>query len=143
MSQFYQDVRYTVRMLGNSPGFTAITMLILAVGIGGNTAVFTAIRALLLSPLGFRDPDRLVYVSLDNPRRNGPDSSFTLRRFEHFKTTSRSFTGVAAFLRTPEKLTLSGTAEPEAINTARVSANFFEVLGIQPILGRSFAPEED
>jgi predicted permease len=143
MGTLLQDLRYGLRMLAKNPGFTTVAVLTLGLGIGGNTAMFTVIRAVLLRPLECRDPGRLVYFSLDNPRRNGQDSSFTPERFDEMKAAARSFTGLGAFFHATEDLTLSSTGEPEALKAARVSANFLDVLRIQPILGRSFLLEED
>jgi hypothetical protein len=138
-----QDLRYSVRTLRKNPVFAATAILVLALGIGGNTAIFTVIRAVLLKPLEYRDPDRLVYLSLDNPKQNTQDVPFTLLRYEETRKTARSFSGVGAFLRSPEAMTLSGGGDAEILNGARVSANFLDILGMQPLLGRSFLGEED
>ena len=138
-----QDLRYSMRTLRKNPGFAATAILILALGIGGNTAMFTVIRAVLLKPLEYLDPDRLVYLSLDNPKQNRLDVAFTLLRYQETRNAARSFSGVGAFLRSPEAMTLSGGGDPEILNGARVSANFLDILGMQPLLGRSFLGEED
>ncbi len=125
-----------------SPAFTLTAILTLALGIGGNTAIFTLIRGVLLKPLEYRDPDRLVYFSVDNPRRNLQDLSFNSLQFDEIRASTKSFTAVGAYGR-PENVMLSKNGEPEALKGARVSANFLDVLGIKPILGRSFLREED
>jgi len=107
-------------------------VLVLTLGIGGNAAMFTVIRAVLLKPLGYREPDRLVQVS----------GGATPVRFEEMRASAQSFTGIGAF-GGEESLTLTGAAEPEVLRGARVSAGFLRILGIDPILGRSFFPEED
>ena len=133
----WQDIRYALSSMRKNRAFAAAAVLTLALGIGGNAAMFTVIRAVLLKPLAYREPDRLVYFS-----RTGQDRSFSLERFEGIRAAARSFDGLGAFGR-PENVTLSGAGEPEALKAARVSANFLDVLGIRPILGRSFLPEED
>ncbi len=126
--------------MARNPAFAITAMLILALGIGGNTAIFSVIRAVLLRPLDYRDPDRLVYFSVENRRH--PNPSFSLVQFEEMKTAAKSFTALGAYGR-PENFALSSGDEPEELKGARVSANFLDVLGIAPALGRSFLPEED
>jgi putative ABC transport system permease protein len=128
-----QDFRYAVRILLKTPVFTLVVVGSLTLGIGANTAVFTVIRVVLLKPLGYRDPDQLVRVS--------GGSSWV--RFEEMKTAARSFTELGAFLDLTENLTLSASDGPQALKAARVSANFLRILGVEPVLGRSFLPEED
>jgi predicted permease len=128
----WQDTVYALRALRMNPVFAAIAVLTLALGIGGNTAMFTVIRAVLLKPLDYRDADRLVRIS----------GGATPTRFEELRTNSQSFTGTGAF--TPqENLTLAGGTEPEVLSGVRVSGSFLEILGVKPILGRSFLPAED
>jgi hypothetical protein len=137
-----QDARYALRTMRKSVAFTLTAVVTLAVGIAGNTAMFTVIRAVLLKPLEYRDPDRLVYFSVNNPRRQLQNGSISLVQFEQLRATAKSFTGLAAYGR-PENVMFSGRGEPEALRGARVSANFLDVLGVPPVLGRSFLPEED
>ncbi len=138
----WNDVRYSLRTMRGSRAFTLTAILTLAVGIGGNTAIFTVLRAVLLKPLAYRTPDRLVYLGADHPRKNQLDVQFQLSRLEHLRK-ARSFAGLGAFGANLESMTLSGQGEPEALEGARVSANFLQVLGVAPLLGRSFLPEED
>src|SRR5262249_42723974 len=138
-----QDLRYSIRTLRKDPVFTATAILMLALGIGGNTAIFTVIRAVLLKPLEYRDPDQLVYLSLDNPKQNMQEVPFTLLRYEETRKTARSFSGVGAFLRSSEAMTFSSGGDPETLKGACVSANFLDILGIQPLHGRSFLEEEN
>ena len=139
----WQDLAYALRTMRKNPAFAVVAVLTLALGIGGNTAIFTVIHAVLLKPLQYRDPDRLVYFSVHNPRQNAPDSPFGQMRLEEMRAAARSFTGLGAFLHSAENLTLSGAGEPAALKGARVSANFLDILGVRPMLGRSFLPEED
>jgi len=134
MEAFIQDVRLGLRMLRKSPVFAAVAIFSLALGIGANTAIFTVTRAVLLKPLKYHDPDRLVLVS-------GGASSM---RFEEMRIAARSFSELGAFVNGYiEKVTLSGGAGPEVLKGARVSANFLRILGVEPVLGRSFLSEED
>jgi predicted permease len=142
LEALWQDILYALRAMRNSPTFAATAAITLALGIGGNTAAFTVIRAVLLRPLEFHDPDQLVYFSVADPRRNAVDNSFTLAQFEDMRATAKSFAGLGAYGR-PENVALSGNGGPEALKGARVSANFLDILGKQPLLGRSFLPEED
>ncbi len=138
----WQDLRYALRTMRRSPAFTVTAVLTLAVGIGGNTAMFTVIDGVLLKPLDYRDPGRLVYFSVDDPQLHWRDRSFSLDQFREMRADAKSFMAMSAYGR-PENVTLSGTGEPEMLKGARVSANFLETLGIKPLLGRSFLPEED
>jgi putative ABC transport system permease protein len=142
LETIWQDLRYSLRGLRKNPTFTFTAVVTLALGIGGNTAIFTLIRGVLLKPLEYRDPDRLVYFSIDNPRRNLQDLSFGLTQCEEMRAAAKSFTALGAYGR-PENIMLSRSGEPEALKGARVSADFLDILGIQPVLGRSFLPEED
>lgn len=139
----WSDVRYALRMARKAPLFTGCAVFILGLGIGGNTALFSIVRAVLLAPLGYYDPGRLVSITLDNPQRKVQDGPFSLGRLEEMRATARSFEGIGAFLRVPENVTLSGAGDPEALRVARVSGNFLNVLGVRPVLGRGFLPAED
>jgi predicted permease len=139
-----KDLAYASRMMRKNPAFALAAILTLALGIGGNTAMFTVIRAVLLKPLEFRDPQRLVRLSVDIPRRNVQDAGFTQERFEAMKSRAQSFTELGAFFIATENMTLSGTGtEPQALNGSRVSHDFLHILGVEPALGRSFLAEED
>src|SRR5580692_3680282 len=137
-----QDIPYALRTLRKNPAFALTAVLTLALGIGGNTAIFTVIRAVLLKPLAYRDPDRLVRVAIQNSRQPGQDCCLTLIRLEEMRH-AHSFSGLGAFFITTENLTLSGAAGPEALKAARVSADFLQILGVEPTLGRGFLAEED
>lgn len=134
-------MRYAFRLLAKSPAFAAVAIFTLAVGIGANTAIFSVANALLLRPLPYRDPGRLVLISQArklNGVRQGPLSWL---RFQQVNEQSRSFTGVAAF--TSDAFTMTGSGDPEQFRGARVSWNFLDILGVQPALGRTFTPSED
>ena len=139
----WQDVRYALSAILKSPLFALIVVLILGFGIGANTAIFTVIHAVLMKPLEYRDADRLIRLSVDNPRQGYQDVGFTLLRFEQMQATARSFAALGCFFIATEDINLSGESGPEALKGARVSGNFLEILGIVPLLGRGFLPEED
>src|SRR5438552_13810820 len=127
MEDLATDVRYGLRILPKRPTFTLTVVLTLAIGIGGNTAMFTVIRAVLLKPLEYRDPDRLVRVSVATPVR-----------WSETRAAAQSFSELGAFSGMPENLTLSRFSEPESLKGARVNANFLRLLGVEPLLGRAF-----
>jgi putative ABC transport system permease protein len=125
-------------MLAKSPGFTAVAILTLALGIGANTAIFSVANALLIRPLPYPEADRLVIVT--NSR--GPNRrAFSLLRATFLREHARSFEGFAPFVA--ENFNLTGRGDPEQLPAVRVGWNFFQVLGVGPALGRSFRPEED
>jgi putative ABC transport system permease protein len=137
------DIRYALRTARKNPAFAATAVIVLALGIGGNAAMFSVIRAVLLKPLPYKDADRLVQVSVDNPRRPAPGGAFTAQRYAEMRHTARSFAGIGVFSRFTEDMALSGAGDPEMLKGARVSANFLDVLGVRPALGRAFIPAED
>src|SRR5580704_1045655 len=136
-----RDFRYACRLLLKSPGFTVVVVLTLALGIGGNATMFSAVRAILLKPLNYRDPDQLLLVTVESPGRPGA-VSFTPIRLEEMRAAP-SIAELGSFLIGLLNVTLSGDAGPEALKAALVSANFLHILGVAPVLGRSFLPEED
>ena len=137
------DINYGLRKLRKSPVFTSTTICVLALSIGGATLFFALLRSVLLSPLPYRSPEELVVLSLDNPATRTFDQHFTVGRVEHTRDHAESFSAVGAFLKWPEVVTLSSGGDPEALVAARVSSNFFEIVGIQPMIGRGFVPDED
>jgi putative ABC transport system permease protein len=138
MGFLIQDLRYGVRMLAKSPGFTAIAILMLALGIGANTVIFSVANALLIRPLPYQDPDRLVIVT--NAR--GPNRRpFSYQRATFIQEHGQSFDGFAPFVT--ENFNVTGRGDPEQLPAARVAGNFFQVLGVRPALGRTFRAEED
>jgi len=140
---FVRDSLHSLRTLRNNPIFAITAILTLAIGIGGNTAMFTVIHSVLLKPLEFRDPDRLVYFSLESARRNVQDAALPLGRVDEMRANAHSFTAIGAYGANPENVSLSGTGDPVALRGARVSANFLDILGVQPLLGRSFTTQDD
>src|SRR3989442_8226734 len=135
-----QDARYGWRMLWKSPAFTLVAVAALALGIGASTAIFTVVNAVLLRPLPFPDQDRLVMVWEVPPHRNSPNVVQT-QNFLDWRARNRSFEAIAALHQIP--MTLTALGEPEQLLGLRVSADFFRVLGVPPLLGRTILPEED
>lgn len=129
------DVAYAFRSLGRAPGFAAVVILILGLGIGANTAVFSLVNVLLIRPLGFVEPDRLVALYEWVPQPFSPPDLIDLEREQ------QSFEGVGAFVNVPYEV--SGGDEPERVMGARISASLFPLLGVEPAFGRTFAEEED
>src|SRR5438874_7204713 len=137
MTSLLQDVRYALRMLRRSPGFTAAAVAILALGIGFNAAIFSLIDAVVLSPLsGAERPRELVELA------NGPRSTFSYPSYIGLRAGGRVFSGLAAWGTRSLGLSGSGGAA-ERIRSNVVSANYFGVLGVRPSLGRFFLPEEE
>jgi len=135
-----RHLRLALRLLAKSPGFSAIAALTLGLGIGANTSIFSVANALLLRPLAFKDPDRIVVM---DARRQGQAGSgpLTFPRFEQLSSQARSFSAIAAFCN--ETFNWTGQGDPEQLAAARVSWNFFEILGVTPSLGRAFRQQED
>jgi predicted permease len=131
-----QDIRYGVRGLRKSPGFAVAAVLLLALGIGANTAIFSLVRAVVLRPLPFPDPDRLVLIWDDMSSRGGPTRiEPTPADYVAWKKQSGSFADMAMFI--PNTYNLTGTGEPAKLPGVRTTANVFAVIGMQPILGRT------
>src|SRR5690349_12370771 len=138
-----QDLRFAFRMLRKSPGFTAVAVLTLALGIGANTAIFSVVNSALLRPLAYREPGRLYLVREIVPQlaKFAPEMDANLPDFLIWQKQVHSFADVAIAESTTAVLT--GAGEPEIIRGVRASANIFDLLGAQPALGRTFLPEED
>src|SRR5271157_1623777 len=136
------DVKYALRVLGKNPGFTAVAVLTMALGIGASTAVFSVVNAVLLRPLPFRQPDRLMMVWENWQKRGGDDRTVVSHRnFADWKAASRSFEHMTVF--TGDGVRWWVGSEPVMIRGAQVSGGFFQELGVQPFLGRGFLPDEE
>src|SRR6202140_146996 len=143
---FMQDLRYGLRMLRKNPGFTAVAVLSLALGIGANTTIFTVVNAVLLNALPVRDLPRLVEMDTVDSKTQVTQARFeklgmSFPNFQDYRRDSQVFTDLAAFM--PLAVTWSGGAEPRQLQSELVSANYFDVLGIRPARGRFFMPDED
>ena len=136
-----QDVRYAVRALGRQPGFTTAVLLTVALGVGANGAVFSAADAALLRPLPYQEPDRLVHLWQTSTAALSVKNDLSYPNFLDWRERSRSFSGLAGYHT--NRMVLIGRDQPRVLWTAKTSANFFDVLGARPALGRLFAPGED
>lgn len=134
------DLKYAVRMFRKNPGFTAVVVLTLALGIGSTTAVFSVISAVLLRPLPFKEPDRLVMVWEKREKRHEDRVVVSPGNFADWKAQSRSFESLAAMQGWSSSYMIDG--EPIEVRASCVSDEFFGVLGVQPLMGRRFLPEE-
>ncbi len=137
----WQDLRYGLRMLAKSPGFTAVAVLTLALGIGANTAIFTYVNAILLRPLPIDDPDRMVFLWATNPSQGLNRNLVSAPDFADWRHRNRAFEDLTALFGATHNLT--GVDEPVRVSSYRVSASFFPLLGVKPALGRTFLPEEE
>ncbi len=141
MNSLLRDLRYGIRMLVKSPGFTAVAVIALALGIGANSAIFSTVNAMLLRPLPYKDPDRLVEVWEHRPLQNRDRTVVSPAEFIHWREQAQSFEQITAVNFVLHNLT--GDGEPEQIQSVQVSASFFPMLGVKPIAGRTFLEEED
>ncbi len=135
-----QDLRYGVRMLLKRPGFTLVAVLTLALGIGANTAIFSVVNAILLRPLSYKEPDRLVLINHNYPKLD-LKASVSAPGYAHYRDHAQSFESVAAV--TNWNVNLTGDGEPERLQGMAVTSNFFSTLGAETARGRVFVPEED
>jgi putative ABC transport system permease protein len=136
--EMFQDVRFGIRMLLRSPGWTAVIILTLAVGVGAVTSVFSIVNAALWRPLPFDKSDRLVFIGGTDAQ--GKPTSVSAADFEDFRRQGGAFEQVAAYRG--QSLTLTGNGDPEFLQGEIVSVNFFETLGVRPAVGRIFLPED-
>src|SRR6202049_1962193 len=143
---FMQDLRYGLRMLRKNPGFTAVAVLSLGLGMGANTTIFTVVNAILLNALPVRDLPRLVQMDTVDTKTlvtqaRDEKLGMSYPNFQDYRRDNQVFTDLAAFM--PIAVTWSGGAEPRQLQAQLVSANYFDVLGLRPAHGRFFMPDED
>ena len=141
METLLKDIRYGVRGLIKRPGFTAIALITLALGIGANTAIFSVVNAVLLRPLQFKDPEQLVIVWEEATFAGFPRNTPAPANYFDWKNQNQSFSDMAASAEVSFNIT--GDGEPERVTAYAVTANFFPLFGVQPLLGRSFMHDED
>jgi predicted permease len=137
---FWQDLRYGFRMLVKSPGFTAVVVLTLGLGIGANAAIFTVVDAVLIRPLPYRNPDRLVRITSDMQKLGQRDVGISAPELFDLQKDTKAFAEVAGVL--PVNSNLTGGDEPARVETQLNSGNYFEVLGVTAALGRVFGPQD-
>jgi predicted permease len=137
----WQDIRYALRTLRKSPAFTGVAVFALALGIGANTAIFSVVNAVVLKPLPYRDPGRLALLWGNVRRMKVERRGTSYPDFVDWRSQGKSFDGMAAY--NPVGVTLTGGDEPERVKCERVSAAYFPILGVNPILGRTFLASED
>ncbi len=142
METLFKDIRYGIRSMLKRPGFTVVALIALALGIGANTAIFSLVNAVLLRPLPFTEPDRLVWV-WGNIRNAGNRASVSPPDFLDYRKENQTFEEFAASFTTPYPLNLTGRGEPERLLAAGVTGNYFNALGVKPALGRTFLLENE
>ena len=141
MTSFWQDVRYGLRLIMKAPGFAAIAILTLALGIGANTTIFSWIHSTLLNPVpGLANPDQMVSLSLGKTAENA--FPFTYPDYVALRDGQKSLSGITAY-SAPSPVNLTGKGKPERAWAAPATGNYFDVLGVRPILGRGFVPADD
>ena len=141
MDTLFADVRYALRLLRKSPGFTAVAIATLALGIGANTAIFSTVDAVLIRALPYSDPDRIVMIWEDASAIGFPKNTPAPGNYTDWARLNQSFTGVAAIRGS--SMSLTGDGVPEQLLGRAITPNFFDVLGVRPIVGRVFTTDED
>src|ERR687883_1121170 len=136
-----QDLRYGARVLRKKPGFTAVAVVTLALGVGANTAIFSVVNAVILRPLPYPEPERLVRVYEKRPKLGRTRNVVSAPDFVDWRGQNRAFDSMAAYTGWGASLTSDG--EPQRITGALASADLFRVLRAEPMLGRAFVAEED
>src|SRR5947209_1221098 len=138
----FTDLRFALRKLRQSPAFTILAMVTLAIGIGLNTAIFSLIDDLFLAPLPFKDPERLVHMYSNARERNLLELLVSIPRYQHFRDSQTIFDGFGAE-NLSTAFTLTGLGEPQQLLGGQVTSNYFDVLGVRSIRGRNFLPNEE
>ncbi|WP_321477628.1 ABC transporter permease [uncultured Paludibaculum sp.] len=141
MEKLIKDVRHALRMLARSPGFTAVAVAALALGIGANTAIFSVVNGILLQPLPYSQADRMVRLNLKFPNGNSP--SISIPKYMAWKANTPGLQYICAYNSSGPGLNLTGGSTPEQVKGIHVSADYFQVFDATPALGRVFSPEED
>ncbi|PYV36776.1 MAG: ABC transporter permease, partial [Acidobacteria bacterium] len=137
----FTDLRYGLRMLAKSPGFATVTVLTLALGIGANTSIFTVVNAVLLRPLPYKDPNRLVMVWGTHPQF--PKFSVPYPDFLDWKEQNHVFEQMGCYRSVATDYHLTGQGEPQRLQATFITSGLFSLLGVRALIGRTFLPEED
>jgi putative ABC transport system permease protein len=135
------DCGYAFRMMRKNPGFTAVAILTLALGIGANTAIFSVVHSVLLRPLPYPQGQQLIFIRQQETKLGIPDISFSVKEIEDYRAQNRTLSGLVEYHAM--SFTLFGHGDPERVRTGVVSANYFDLFGVQPLLGRTFLPDDD
>ena len=135
------DCGYAFRMMRKNPGFTAVAVLTLALGIGANTAIFSVVHSVLLRPLPYPQGQQLIFIRQQETKLGIPDMSFSVREIEDYRAQNRTLAALVEYHAM--SFTLFGHGDPERVRTGVVSANYFDLFGVQPLLGRTFLPDDD
>src|SRR6185369_16007094 len=141
MDSIFKDIRFALRGLLKRPAFTAIAVLTLALGIGANTAIFSVVNAVLLQPLLLKDPDRLMTFWHSAPAKGLRHLDLNDALFAYYRTRTHTFESLAAY--EGGEFALTGNGDPEVVPAAAITFNYFNVLGREPLHGRSFTAQED
>ncbi len=142
MENLLQDIRYGIRTLAKNPGFTAVAVLTLALGIGANTAIFSVVENLLLRPLPYPQPDRLVEIANSYPPQL-PKVGLSPGDYADWRRQNASFSEMGAYAKITQGFNLTGEGEPQRVTAVYADDGLFPMLGVRPITGRAFLPEED
>ncbi len=140
LETFLQDMRYGFRMLRKNPGFTAVAILTLALGIGANTAIFSVVYAVLLKPLPYTNPEQLFTAFQANTQQGIAETGCSYPNFEEWRAQNHVFSELAGILG--HQLTLTGRGEPSVVNTSVVTPELFALLDVKPLAGRIFSPQD-
>jgi putative ABC transport system permease protein len=135
------DCSYAFRMMGKNPGFTAVAILTLALGIGANTAIFSVVHSVLFRPLPYPNGQQLIFIRQEEKKLGLPDMSFSVKEIEDYRAQNRTLSGLVEYHAM--SFTLFGHGDPERVRTGVVSASYFDLFGVQPLLGRTFLPEDE
>ncbi|MBW8862032.1 MAG: ABC transporter permease, partial [Acidobacteria bacterium] len=140
MDALFQDIKYAIRLCLRTPGFTAVAVIALALGIGANTAIFTIVNAALIEKLPYKDPQRLVAVWEESTRRPGRANVVGPSNYLRWRERATAFDGMAGLVET--RIALTGSGDPEELTVQNVTADFFPILGVSPLIGRTFSDAE-
>src|SRR6201993_2483183 len=138
---FFRDLRVAVHSLRHTPGLVIAVVLTLALGIGANAAIFTLVRGVLLKPLVNRDEDRLIYIRQSAPGIGDENATFSVPEMQDLRASVRTVSAFGDF--STMDFTMIGLGEPRSIRGGVVGGNYFEVMGLRPVLGRLIGPEDD
>src|SRR5689334_9909168 len=142
MDTIIKDIRYGLRSLLKRPGFTAIALIALALGIGANTAIFSLVNAVILQPLPYKNPDQLIWI-YGNVRNGASRASVSPLDFLDYRSQNKTFEQLAASGSTALPMNLTGSGEPERLMASAITGNYFDTFGVRPALGRGFSLENE